>query len=97
MVVLCHLSVAVDTNYLVFPISTRTEAFRLLMPLPQRINVPCGMIYGKYDIVPKGGDLSEYVPNLETITLECGHWIQQEKPDEVNVFLLSWLKRNAPS
>ena len=65
--------------------------------LPQRINVPCGMIYGKYDIVPKGGDLSEYVPNLETITLECGHWIQQEKPDEVNAFLLDWLKRNTPS
>lgn len=66
--------------------------------LPQRIDVPCGMIYGKYDVVPRGrGDLSEYVPNLETITLECGHWIQQEKPDEVNAFLLDWLKRNTPS
>ena len=64
--------------------------------LPQRIDVPCGMIYGKYDIVPKARDISEYVPNLEIITLECGHWIQQEKPDEVNAFLLDWLKRNAP-
>ena len=65
--------------------------------LPQRINVPCAMIYGAYDIVPKGGDVSEYVPNLECITLKCGHWIQQEKPDEVNTFLLDWLKRNMPS
>jgi len=65
--------------------------------LPQRIDVPCGMIYGKYDVVPKAGDLSEYVPNLEVITLECGHWIQQEKPNEVNAFLLDWLKRNAPA
>jgi pimeloyl-ACP methyl ester carboxylesterase len=65
--------------------------------LPQRVDVPCGMIYGKHDIVPKAGDLSEYVPNLEIITLECGHWIQQEKPDEVNAFLLDWLKLNAPS
>jgi pimeloyl-ACP methyl ester carboxylesterase len=65
--------------------------------LSQRIDVPCAMIYGAYDIVPKGRDFSEYVPNLECITLECGHWIQQERPDEVNAFLLDWLKRNVPS
>lgn len=65
--------------------------------LTQRIDVPCAMIYGKYDIVPKGGDASEYVPNLESVTLECGHWIQQEKSDEVNAFLVDWLKRNAPA
>jgi pimeloyl-ACP methyl ester carboxylesterase len=64
--------------------------------LPQRIHVPCAMIYGAYDIVPKGGDVSEYVPKLEGLTLECGHWIQQEKPNEVNAFLLDWLKRNSP-
>jgi pimeloyl-ACP methyl ester carboxylesterase len=64
--------------------------------LPQRIDVPCAMIYGEYDIVPKGRDVSEYIPNLESITLECGHWIQQERPDEVNAFLLDWLKRNVP-
>ena len=65
--------------------------------LPQRIDVPCAMVYGAYDIVPKGRDISEYVPNLESITIECGHWIQQERPDEVNAFLLDWLKRNVPS
>jgi pimeloyl-ACP methyl ester carboxylesterase len=64
--------------------------------LDQRIHVPCAMIYGTYDLVPKGGDVSEYIPDLETITLECGHWIQQEKPDEVNAFLLDWLKRHFP-
>ena len=62
--------------------------------LPQRIDVPCAMIYGTYDLVPKGGDISEYIPKLETLTLDCGHWIQQEKPEEVNAFLLDWLKRN---
>lgn len=65
--------------------------------LVQRINVPCAMIHGSHDIVAKGGDVSNYIPNLESITLDCGHWIQQEKPDEVNVFLLDWLKRNTPS
>ena len=65
--------------------------------LVQRIDVPCAMIYGDHDIVAKGGDVSNYIPNLEYITLNCGHWIQQEKPDEVNAFLLDWLKRNTPS
>ena len=73
-----------------------TRNWEMSADLPQRINVPCAMIFGSYDIVPKGGDVSEYVPNLESITLECGHWIQQEKPDEVNTFLIDWLKRNAP-
>jgi pimeloyl-ACP methyl ester carboxylesterase len=65
--------------------------------LPRRLDIPCAMIYGRYDIVPKAGDQSAYLPNVETITLECGHWIQQEKPDEVNAFLIDWLKRNAPA
>jgi len=70
-----------------------TRNWELSADLPQHINVPCAMIYGAYDIVPKGGDVSAYVPDLESITLECGHWIQQEKPDEVNAFLADWLKR----
>jgi len=74
-----------------------TRNWEISANFPQRIRVPCAMIYGAYDIVPKGGDVSEYVPNLESITLKCGHWIQQEKPDEVNTFLLDWLKRNMPS
>jgi len=65
--------------------------------LPQRINVPCAMIYGAYDIVPRGGDVSAHVPDLVSITLECGHWIQQERPGEVNAFLVDWLKRKIPA
>jgi len=65
--------------------------------LPQTIDVPCAMIHGTHDIVPKGGDVSKFIPNLESITLDCGHWIQQEKVDEVNTFLVDWLKRNFPS
>jgi pimeloyl-ACP methyl ester carboxylesterase len=74
-----------------------TRNWEISADLPQKINVPCGMIYGTYDLVPKGGDVSEYVPDLEIIEFECGHWIQQEKVNETNTFLLDWLKRNAPS
>jgi pimeloyl-ACP methyl ester carboxylesterase len=71
-----------------------TRNWEMSADLTQHIAVPCAMIFGAYDIVPKGGDVSAYVPNLESITLECGHWIQQEKPDEVNTFLVDWLKRS---
>jgi len=64
--------------------------------LPQRIDVPCGIIYGKHDASPDSKNTSRYVPNLETITLDCGHWTQQEEPEAVNTFLVEWLNRNAP-
>jgi pimeloyl-ACP methyl ester carboxylesterase len=71
-----------------------TRNWEISADLPQKIDVPCGLILGAYDLVPKGGDISEYVPNLEIIEFECGHWIGEEKPDEVNAFLKDWLKRN---
>jgi pimeloyl-ACP methyl ester carboxylesterase len=60
--------------------------------IEQRVNQPALMIHGKYDIVPQL-DISAYVPDLETHTLECGHWIQQEKPEETNTILVEWLNR----
>jgi pimeloyl-ACP methyl ester carboxylesterase len=37
--------------------------------------------------------MTPYVDDLEVHTLECGHWIQQEKPEETNRILLDWLAR----
>ena len=36
------------------------------------------------------------VPNLQELTVlpNCGHWIQQERPDEVNAGLIKFLKAN---
>jgi pimeloyl-ACP methyl ester carboxylesterase len=32
--------------------------------------------------------------DLEThMVSECGHWTQQEKPEELNGLMLDWLKR----
>ena len=38
-------------------------------------------------------NLSRFVPNLrKTVILPgCGHWTQQERPDEVNAELVSFL------
>jgi pimeloyl-ACP methyl ester carboxylesterase len=37
--------------------------------------------------------MTQYVADLETHTLDCGHWIQQEKPEQTNEILLEWLNR----
>jgi pimeloyl-ACP methyl ester carboxylesterase len=38
--------------------------------------------------------IKQFVPNVEVETLDCGHWIQQEKPEETNQLILGWLRRN---
>ena len=64
--------------------------WRLMEGVPQTIEINTLMIYGKYDMVPKV-DMSESVKNLDIVTLDCGHWIQQEKPRETNEALSKWL------
>ncbi len=34
--------------------------------------------------------LAEFVPNVDVRTLDCGHWIQQEKPEETTRAILDW-------
>lgn len=51
------------------------------------------MIYGEQDMIPKFEKLTEFVPNAEVVSLDCGHWIQQEKPEETNQAILKWLEQ----
>lgn len=51
------------------------------------------MIYGDQDVIPKSETLGNYVSNLDVVSLGCGHWIQEEMPDEVNRVILEWLGR----
>lgn len=57
------------------------------------IHHPTLMIYGERDSIPKSNTLKEFAPNLEVISLDCGHWIPQEKPEEANRIMKEWLKR----
>jgi pimeloyl-ACP methyl ester carboxylesterase len=57
------------------------------------IQQPTLMIYGNQDVIPKFEGLSAFVPNVEEVSLDCGHWIQQEKPKETNAAILRWLAR----
>lgn len=52
------------------------------------------MIYGDQDLIQKSPTLSNSVPNVEVISFDCGHWIQQEMPEETNKAIIDWLKKN---
>ncbi len=55
------------------------------------IQQPTLMIHGDQDLIPKFERLTEFVPRAEVVSLDCGHWIQQEKPEETNRAILKWL------
>lgn len=57
------------------------------------IGQPTLMIYGDRDVVPKSATLTRFVPNADVVCLDCGHWIQQEKPEETTNAILTWLRR----
>lgn len=57
-----------------------------------RIEHPTLMIYGTKDIIPKSQTLKDFSPNLEEVSLDCGHHIQQELPHETNQSILKWLQ-----
>jgi len=67
--------------------------WHLLADVDPIIQQPTLMIYGDRDMIPKSANLTEFVPNVEVVNLDCGHWIQQEKPEETNRAILKWLEQ----
>jgi len=63
----------------------------------QKVNVPGLMIMAEDDIVLSPAmteGMEQYVPDLEKALIrDCGHWTQQEHPDQVNTIMIDWLKR----
>ena len=74
-----------------------TANWERLNGVPQTVEVPTLFIGAIDDIVVSPEHIEgmkPWVTNLETHVLEnCGHWSQQEKPDEVNQLLIDWLTR----
>lgn len=67
--------------------------WHLLADVDPIIQQPTLMIYGDRDVVSRSENLTHFVPNVEVVSLDCGHWIQQERPEETNQTILSWLER----
>ena len=75
-----------------------TRNWQLMEGVEERINVPCLMIMAENDAVlrPSSADgMEKYCPDLEKyLVRNCGHWTQQEHPDEVNRVIIGWMKRH---
>lgn len=63
--------------------------------LPEQVDVTALMISAADDpvLTPQMAEgMEERVPDLTKVIVEdCGHWTQQERPDEVNRALVDWL------
>lgn len=61
------------------------------------IDVPCLYVGAEHDVIlrPSSADgMEDFIDDLEKVTImDCGHWTQQEKPDELNKILIDWLDR----
>tara|TARA_R110002111_G_scaffold91202_3_gene142002 strand:+ start:2855 stop:3799 length:945 start_codon:yes stop_codon:yes gene_type:complete len=56
---------------------------------------PTLMIYGEKDMIPKLKNLTDFVPNADVVSIDCGHCIQQEKSEETNKVILEWLRQQS--
>ncbi|MDR6868926.1 pimeloyl-ACP methyl ester carboxylesterase [Microbacterium resistens] len=56
------------------------------------IHQPALMIYGERDAVARAEHLATFVPNVEEVSLDSGHWIHQERPEETTRAILEWLR-----
>ena len=77
-----------------------TRNWRDSQGIADRVAVPSLMVMADKDAVlpPSAADgMEAYIPDLEKVLInDCGHWTQQEKPNEVNRVILDWLDRRFP-
>lgn len=71
--------------------------WHLLSDVDPLIQQPALMIYGDRDLVARNERIAEFVPNVEVVNLDCGHWISQEVPEETNQTILKWLEQQSPA
>lgn len=66
----------------------------------QTVRVPALFVGASDDIIISRQQIDAmkpFVPDLEIQMIEnCGHWTQQDKPDELNRIILDWLARRYP-
>lgn len=63
----------------------------------QKITHPALMVTAEWDMALRpemAADMPSRCDDLEMVMIkECGHWTQQEKPDELNQIMIDWLKK----
>jgi pimeloyl-ACP methyl ester carboxylesterase len=71
--------------------------WELTKDVKYKIDVPCLYVGAANDVVlppSSANGMETMVPDLEKQTIaDCGHWTQQEKPEEFNRIAIDWLNR----
>lgn len=67
--------------------------WHLLADADPVIRQPALMVYGARDAIMQDPRISEFVPGVEVVVLDSGHWIQQEVPEEATRVIVDWLAR----
>ncbi|MGD9719756.1 MAG: alpha/beta fold hydrolase [Pirellulales bacterium] len=61
------------------------------------IDVPCLYVGAEHDVILRpssANGMEDFISDFERHTIkDCGHWTQQEKPDELNKIIIEWLAR----
>jgi pimeloyl-ACP methyl ester carboxylesterase len=74
-----------------------TRNWELSGAMEQKVHVPGLMIMAEDDVVlsPAMADgMERFVPDLEKVLIKrCGHWTQQEHPEETNAAMIGWLNK----
>ncbi|SDJ34814.1 hypothetical protein SAMN05421850_1159 [Lutimaribacter saemankumensis] len=65
--------------------------WHILADVDPIVRQPALMIYGTQDMIPPSETLADFVPNVEVLSIDCGHWIQQEKPNETTRAIVDWV------
>jgi len=67
---------------------------------PRNVEVPCMYVGAEDDVVlppSSANGMEKFIPQLEKSTIKaCGHWTQQERPEEFNQVVIDWLQRHFP-
>lgn len=69
--------------------------WHLLAEADPIIQQPALMMYGARDAVARSADLQTFVPNVEELTLDSGHWVQLERPSETTTAIVAWLAKTS--
>lgn len=75
-----------------------TQNWQALEGIAQQIDIPTLFIGAVDDVLISPEHIEGMKPLVTDLTIhmlaDCGHWSQQEKPDEVNRVMLDWLRAN---
>ncbi len=67
----------------------------------QTVRVPTLFVGATDDVVVSRQQIEAMQPNVEDLEMhmieDCGHWTQQERPEELNAVMLEWMRRRYPN